>query len=149
MTSSPSPSTSSANGSPSYSVFIAGALTPFRFKCVACALFVQLTIVAICFYVLRQGVLGLALMIVLAGWPFLFRCRVERDGVRLSWLFIHERVGWDEIAATKLREDDRRGVIGKRPLVLAIERRDQRRIILRGRAEILSQLSADLTARCV
>jgi hypothetical protein len=120
---------------------------PFHLKCVACALFVQLTIVAICFYLLRQGVLGLALMIVLAGWPFLFRCGVERDGIRLSWLFINERIDGDEITATKLQEDDRRGVIGKRPLVLVIERRNRSRIILRGRAAVLSQLSADLTAR--
>ena len=84
-------------------------------------------------------------------WPFPFRCRVDDNGVSVSWLVASERWNWDDIRALKLEEDRRWGVMGKRGKVLTIERSSGSLAILRGKPEVLSDLARQigviLTAR--
>lgn len=121
----------------------AGLLSRFTLKRAAFYLLVPLPALALCLH-FGQGVLGLALLVV-GFWPFPSRCSVEHDGLRVAWLFVEEWARWDEIAAIELGEDRRRGVVGTRGLVLAVERRDKAPLVLRGRAEVLERLAGDLT----
>jgi hypothetical protein len=106
---------------------------------------VPISVLAVCLYV-GHGVLGFVLMCV-GFWPFPFRCRVDEDGVRVSWLLVSERLSWDEIRAVELGEDRRWGVIGKRGSVLTIERWSGARVVLRGRAEVLSEIVGEMAGR--
>ena len=129
--------------SQSYPVFMdAGLLSAFNLKRGLFYLAVPLPILGICMF-LGQGLLGLALAPV-AFWPFPFRCRVGPLGLRVSWLMASEHVPWKDILAVKLEEDQRRWVIGRRPRILVIERRDKPRVTLRGRPNVLSSLAAEI-----
>ena len=127
----------------SYPVFMdAGLLSAFNLKRGLFYLAVPLPILAVCMF-LGQGLLGLALATV-AFWPFRFRCRVEPQGIRVSWLVASEHVPWKDIVAVKLEADRRRWIVGKRPRILVIERRGKPRVALRGDPNILSSLAADM-----
>lgn len=127
----------------SYPVFMdAGLLSAFNLKRALFYLTVPLPLLAVCMF-LGQGLLGLALAPV-AFWPFPFRCRVEHEGIRVSWLVASEHVPWSDIVAIKRGVDQRRWLIGQRPLVLVIERRDKPRVTLRGRPNVLSLLAAQM-----
>jgi hypothetical protein len=120
----------------------AGLLSSFNLKRGLFYLAVPLPILAVCMF-LGQGLLGLALATI-AFWPFRFRCRVEPRGIRVSWLVASEHVPWKDVVAVKLEEDQRRWVIGRRPRILVIERRDKPRVTLRGRPHVLSLLAAEM-----
>jgi hypothetical protein len=146
MSPAPSVSTPAESDSPSYAVHLdAGLLSPFNLKRGAYFLLVPLPLLALCVH-FGQGVFGLALLAV-ASWPFRPRCRLEVAGIRIAWLFVEERVPWNEILDVALGEDARRGIVGKRPLVLTIERRGRPRLALRGRAATLVHLNAELARR--
>ena len=127
----------------SYPLFMDVALSSsFTRKRGLFLLLVPLPLLSVCLY-FRQAALGFFLM-ALGFWPFPFRCHVEQGGIRISWLVVHERVAWDEIRAIAFGEDRRRGVIGKRDAVLTIERMAGSRMVLRGRAEVLSELANEI-----
>jgi hypothetical protein len=127
----------------SYPLFMdAAPWSSFTLKRGLFLLVVPLPLLAVCLH-FQRPLLGLFLM-VLGFWPFPFRCRVERDGVRISWLVVHERVAWVDIRAVELGEDSRRGVIGRRGTVLTIERVDGSRMVLRGRTEVLRSVASEI-----
>ena len=133
-------------GAQSYPVFMDIALSSsFSLKRALFFLLVPLPALAVCLY-FRHGLLGFTLL-VLGSWPLPFRCRVERDGVRVSWLVVNERIAWNEIRALELAEDRRWGAIGKRGRVLTIERVAGSRITLRGQAEVLSDVASEIAQR--
>lgn len=135
-------------GSPSlraegaHAVWMGTALTsPFALKRVAYLLIVPATILAVSMH-LGQGVLGLALMVV-AFWPFPFRLRAGPEGLRVSWLFVSERIAWREIRSATLVTDGRRFVIGKRGQVLVLERHGNHSVTLRGAAPLLARIARE------
>jgi hypothetical protein len=130
----------------SHPVFVdAGLLSPFNLKRAAYFLLVPLPLLGLCVH-FGQGVLGLALLVA-GAWPFRPRCRVEAAGLRISWLVVRERVAWDEIVEVELGEDGRPGIVGKRPHLLTIKRRGKPPLVLRGRADVLERLTAELARR--
>jgi hypothetical protein len=50
---------------------------------------------------------------VITAWPFRPRFQLEPGGIRIAWLFVKERVAWEDVLAVRLGEDDRRDVVGK------------------------------------
>jgi hypothetical protein len=142
----PSLSTPAATEPQNYPVFMdAGLLSPFNLKRGLFFLLVPLPALGICLH-FGHALLGFALM-ALGVWPFRFRCRVEPEGVTVSWLFIKEHMSWDEIVAVEVGADQRRGVIGKRAQALFLERRDKPRVTLRASADVLSRLAARIAER--
>jgi len=137
------PSVSATPAPRGYPIFMdAGLFSAFNLKRGLYYLLVPLPVLAIS-ACLGQGLPGLALAVI-AFWPFHFRCYAERQGLRITWLIVNERVRWEEIIAIKLEADRRRWVIGRRALVLVVERRSRPRMVLRGRPEVLSRLAADM-----
>lgn len=143
MSSSPF-ATEPADDGRSFPVFMdAGLLSPFNLKRGLFFVLFPLAALAVC-VTLGQGVLALALMAI-GFWPFPFRCRTDRGGLRVSWLVVDEYVRWDEILAAQLVEDRRWGIVARSAPALFIERRNKRRVILRGRTATLSRLAAEIS----
>jgi len=138
---------SRANAQPrSYPVLMEPALSSsLAWKRALCFLAIPLPLLALGLH-FRQGVLGLLLM-PLGFWPFPFRCRLEADGVCVSWFIVSERLPWEEVMSVELREDRRWGVIGRRGSFLSIERKGGSRMILRGKVPALTYLASEIGMR--
>jgi len=140
---SPHVSAPEGDGPRSYAVFMDARLaSAFDLKRAAFFLLVPLPLLALCMH-FGHGVLGLVLL-PFAFWPFPYRCHVERDGLRIAWLFVNENVPWEEILSIELGEDPRRGIVGRRRQVLSLQRRSKPRLTLRGRDEVLRRLAAEV-----
>jgi hypothetical protein len=92
---------------------------------------------------LGHGLLGGALL-VLGLWPLPFRCRVDADGLRVSWLLVSQRIPWASVEATAVEKDARRWVIGTRRNVLVVRRAHRRPLTLSASAAILAELARDV-----
>jgi hypothetical protein len=134
------------SGSKSYPLFVDAALSnPLTRKRGLFFLLVPLPLMGICLH-MGQGILGLFVMAI-GFWPFPFRCRLEEHCVRISWFLVSEHIAWSDIRNVELGKDLRRGVVGKRGWVLAIERRNGSWTRLRGRPEVLSELASRMAVR--
>lgn len=78
-----------------------------------------------------QGSLGL-LLLLLALWPYRFRFIAEARGLKVSWLFITEWIGWHELTSAEVISDPRAFVIGPRPLVLRLDRGARNPVTIQG-----------------
>jgi hypothetical protein len=130
----------------SFPVFLDAALaSPLARKRALYFLLVAVPVFGTCVN-LGHGIVG-CLLFPLCMWPFPFRCRVEDDGIRISWFVFNERIRWGDIRRVELGEDRRSGVIGKPGTVLALERRGGSWTRLRGRAGELREIASQMAAR--
>lgn len=99
------------------------------------------------FMLLRWEVVGVLAM--LPGlWPYRFRFSPEREGLRVSWLWLTERIPWAAVEGAELSRDPRRFVPGRDGYFLRIARHDGRALIIDAPRAELERLLDDVRAAC-
>jgi hypothetical protein len=79
-----------------------------------------------------------------AATPLPFRCRVDADGLRVSWLLVSQRIPWTSVEATAVEKDARRWVLGARRNVLVVRRAHRRALTLSAKTDVLAALARDV-----
>jgi hypothetical protein len=95
---------------------------------------------------LEQGVLGFVVLAILV-WPFPFRFTLDERGLQVSWFAFKEWIPWAEMVRAEIEDDSRRWVIGRRPEVLRIYRREEAPVTLLAERAALEKLGSAITAR--
>jgi len=90
----------------------------------------------------------LPLVLVLAVWPFPFRCRLDARGITIHWLFLRHRVPFDVVVDFRITRDPRRWVMHERRQVLQIRQLRDRRLLLFAKPEVLYALCHRMKLLC-
>lgn len=92
-----------------------------------------------------QGVLGLVVLSI-SLWPLPFRLTLDERGLQVSWFVLEEWIPWAQMVRAEIENDSRRWVLGRRPQVLRIYRREGEPVTLWAQPATLERLRSAIAA---